>query len=75
MTPKEKAKEILYKMGISLYYSNEPETALYNKIKYRNEYNKECASIMIDEIISNRSKIHLPDKLYWQRVKQEIQKL
>ena len=36
---------------------------------------KQCALIAVDEIITNRERIKGIDKLYWQEVKHEIEKL
>ena len=36
---------------------------------------KDCALIAVDEIITNRERIKGIDKLYWQEVKHEIEKL
>jgi len=62
MTPKEQAI-ILYNKFMEIPYPTHSDRA------------KHCALISVNEIISNRNKIHLPDKLYWQRVKKEIEKL
>jgi hypothetical protein len=61
-TPEEKAREILIKMQ----FQSQPLMF---------EQAKKCALIAVDEIISNRQRIKDIDKLYWQQVKQEIEKL
>ena len=61
MTPKEKAQELIDK------YLN---VALLDKYE-----SKQCALIAVEEIITNRERIKGIDKLYWQEVKQEIEKL
>jgi len=66
MTPKEKAKELADKF--------------YNEVKYM-ERAKECALIAVDEIIkllvdlSDGNFTHVNDVIYYQEVKQEIEKL
>lgn len=68
MTPKEKAEELLNK------YKDLSIVTTYNG----NDYNivaKKCALILVDEIITNRKEIHMKNKLYWQKVKQEIENL
>jgi|DEB0MinimDraft_6_1074348.scaffolds.fasta_scaffold07489_6 hypothetical protein len=60
MTPKEKAKELVFK---------------YEQYKWINaDLSKECALIAVNEIINNdgftRFDIHLTE--YWQNVKTEI---
>ena len=70
MTPKEKAEQLFFK------YRN-----LENKDSFINNYNaKKCALIAVDEIINNSLEYMgcRPEEgeiIYWQEVKQEIQKL
>jgi hypothetical protein len=65
MIPKEKAKELFFKMSF--------ETHAYNA--------KHCALIAVNEIIQHiETSYHNEDiikgsKLYWQEVKQEIERL
>ena len=63
MTPKEKAKELVDQYDETLTYLESKSKA------------KQCALIAVDEIITNRERIKGIDKLYWQEVKQEIEKL
>lgn len=82
MTPKDKAKELVDKIGnIQLYIDLEPRN-IEGKIKYFDEYLvKECALIAVDEIIKE-----IDDKFlerydavdryfYYKEVKKEIDKL
>jgi hypothetical protein len=46
-----------------------------NECLLTTEGGKVAALIAVDEIISNRERIKYIDKLYWQEVKQEIEKL
>ena len=70
MTPKEKAKELFFK------YRN-----LENKHSYINNYNaKKCALIAVDEILNDDWYIATAEDLrardkYWNKAKQEIEKL
>ena len=67
MTPKEKAKELVFKYDF--YLGNEQEN-----IKEA----KDCALIAVDEIINctkNGLGLTKYSKEYWQEVKQEIEKL
>jgi len=63
MTPKEKADNLCTRF---IYRTTEYVTL---------DDAKKCALIAVDEIISNRERIKGIDKLYWQQVKQEIEKL
>lgn len=65
MTPKEKAKELVFKM----YSINQTEDRelLFN-------LSKKSAIIAVDEIIINGFNPQLPYN-YWQEVKEEIEKL
>ena len=73
MTPKEKAKDLVGKYGIWCWNNEWEEVA------------KKCALIAVDEIINSNpifvtSKLEGKDGmheayLYWQEVKQEIEKL
>jgi hypothetical protein len=67
MTPKEKAKELVF------MFSNEVRGIFFKKFR-----TKQCALIAVDEIINSmivatfNKHPHLP---YWQQVKKEIEKL
>jgi hypothetical protein len=70
MTPKEKAKELVYKFDNTMEFSTPQRFA------------KKCAMIAVDEILQNvyddRATIgrrNLTDKEYWTEVKQEIENL
>ena len=62
MTPKQKAKELFEKF----YYANQPSTFELNQAK-------QCALIAIDEIIASKPIIN--SLKYWEKVKQELEKL
>ena len=67
MTPQEKAKELLDKMTTNT--NNET-------LMYKNKYAKECALVMIKEILNNSTFLLSYGELYyWQQVKQELEKL
>jgi hypothetical protein len=68
MTPKEKAKELVYKCDETLEFSTPQRFA------------RKCALIAVDEIISEIEPSVSMDVIearikYWEEVKQEIQKL
>jgi hypothetical protein len=71
MTPKEKAKELFYKMSDVFQGNLDNYTA------------ERCALIAVDEIINNNSKIpgdldglHIMENiLFWEEVKHEIKNL
>ena len=77
MTPKEKAKDLLDK-----FFQYIPAQ---EELEYEYAYAKQCALIAVDEIIKSNpifvtSKLEGKDGmheayLYWQEVKQEIEKL
>lgn len=67
MTPKEKADDLCGKMLYQIEWNAQPSTV--------KGVAKQCALICVEEIISNREKVHLPNKIYWQMVKQELQKI
>lgn len=60
MTPKEKAKELVYKFDDAMEFATPQRFA------------KKCALIAVDEIMKHNS---FPTMDYWQEVKQEIEKL
>ena len=63
MTPKDKAKELVWKYLpiLELWKENNSNKA------------KECALIAVNEIL--KLDIYSSDEYYWQEVKQEIEKL
>ena len=68
MTPKEKAQQLIYAYEAFTDRDNEFEFA------------KQCALIAVDELIELRKGYFdctnpMQDELYWQEVKQEIEKL
>jgi len=67
MTPKEKAKELVYKFDDTMEFSTPQRFA------------KQCALIAVDEILSmgimSDSGHFRMAKSYWEEVKQEIKKL
>jgi hypothetical protein len=73
MIPKEKAKELLEKYDFIYTYDGldimDEDLTLADR--------KECAIITVDEIIQAMDNVMLPNpfKQYWNKVKQEIQKL
>jgi hypothetical protein len=60
MTPKEKAKELYFKMHSQNYIISVEA--------------KQCALIAVDEIIKELERCFIHNE-YWQEVKQEIEKL
>ena len=67
MTPKEKAKELIEKYQF-IYIPH--YTSMFEV--------KECALIVVDEIINDNPNIYDSDRLnykYWNQVKEEINKL
>ena len=66
MTPKEKAEELFNKYADGFNFDS-----TYRDYK---QQSKQCALIAVDEII-NEFYTHPVAKIYWQDVKQEIQKL
>jgi len=60
MTPKEKAEDLYNRML--------PKSGVVFKSQA-----KQCALVAVDEILERD--IHSFDKIYWQEVKQEIEKL
>jgi len=66
MTPKEKAKDLYDSYWYCLLQSN---------IVKRDYWSQQCALIAVDEIILEMDNVMLPNKHYWNEVKQEIEKL
>ena len=70
MTPQEKAKELFAKYADEFNFDD-----TYRGYK---QQSKQCALIVVDEIIKYQEKIsehYWIDLEYWQEVKQEIEKL
>ena len=71
MTPKEKAKELVDKM--------EYKAMIHDCFGSEYLVAKDCALVAVDEILSMGIMSHSGDwemaKLYWEEVKQEIEKL
>ncbi len=69
MTPKEKAKDLFLK------FRQIPPFSPYTGIDDAEA--KECALIAVDEIIQAMDNVMLPNpfKQYWNKVKQEIEKI
>lgn len=71
MTPKEKAKEIYFKM-----LNWQPEADKYLERNVISISAKKCALIAVDEIINSTSWQYITNGLdYWNKVKHEIEKL
>lgn len=69
MEAKEKAQELYSTYRYTLSLPNAPLKENKDVVA------KQCALIAVDEIISNRERINGIDKLYWQQVKEELNKL
>ena len=70
MTPKEKAKDLVYKFYPSVQWKLGQEDCL--------DRAKQCALIAVDEILNFRTflkSMPLEDIYYWQEVKKEIEQL
>ena len=69
MTPKEKAKQLINKFTFaSIYFVDKEQGAIINA--------KFCAKLAVDEILNQIDNWGIISvKGYWQRVKQEIEKL
>ena len=72
MTPKEKAIELVDKMGFSTMHTID-NTSGQSKPIYKNQYAKQCALIAVEELI--KATTPLTSTYYWQEVKTEIEKL
>jgi|LakMenEpi03Aug12_release.lakeMendotaPanAssembly.Ray.scaffolds.fasta_scaffold1768728_1 hypothetical protein len=74
MTPKEKAEELLESVMFSLSKQIDLNTGEYKPI-LTNPYYKECALIVVDEILNEVNDFIQTDAhlLYWEEVKQEIE--
>jgi hypothetical protein len=80
MTPKEKAIELVDKMGFSTSYTIDNTSGQSTPI-YKNQYAKQCAIIAVDEIIEllldfSKGYYTFSNNLkYYEEVKEEINKL
>jgi hypothetical protein len=86
MTPKEKAKELFYKMRKQTCQYQEYAGAKYTTCEIGYEAGKKCALIVVDEIINSNPTIFYEEIIenigytairecnsnYWEEVKQEI---
>jgi len=72
MTPKEKAIELVDKMGFSTMHTIDNTSGQSTPI-YKNQYAKQCALIAVEELI--KATTPLTSTYYWQKVKTEIEKL
>jgi hypothetical protein len=72
MTPKEKAIELVDKMGFSTMHTIDNTSGQSTPI-YKNQYAKQCALIAVEELI--KATTPLTSTYYWQEVKTEIEKL
>ena len=78
MTPKEKAKELVTK-----FINIDSDSEMFDGFKMTLFYSQRCALIAVDEIIKAKTKILdkgdgwqlVESNIYWQEVKQEIEKL
>jgi hypothetical protein len=75
MTPNTKAKELV----IKFFDINDDKLSTKGCSPFIDrDYAKKCATIAVDEIIQDNSNIYDSDRLnfkYWNKVKQEIEKL
>ena len=77
MTPKEKAEELVDKFHIKVYVSF-IENSIPSVINALMLYNsaKQCALIAVDEIITFGNQLGIREPMmYWNKVKEEIEKL
>jgi hypothetical protein len=73
MTPKEKAKDL-----VSIYWNTKVETINVIESIMSKELAIKCALIAVDELIKSspqKPRSYTDTMLYWQEVKQEIEKL
>jgi hypothetical protein len=72
MTPKEKAKELTLK-----FMKIDSDSEKFDEFKMKFFYAQRCALIAVDEIIKAMDNVMLPNpfKQYWNKVKQEIEKI
>lgn len=72
MSPKEKAEELIEKMGINRIPITTRWDLQPNFHILENQFAKECASICIDEVIREIENDRLK---YWEEVRNEFEKL
>ena len=72
MKPKDKAKELTLK-----FMKIDSDSEQFDEFKMKYFYAQRCSLIAVDEIIQAMDNIMLPNpfKQYWNKVKQEINKL
>lgn len=70
MTPEKKAKELWYE-----FYHQIEHTLSEEYSEHENFICKQCALIVVDELIKENYPQDIPRCEYWNEVKQEIQKL
>ena len=72
MKPKEKAKELTLK-----FMKIDSDSEQFDEFEIKFFYAQRCSLIAVDEIIKEMDNIMLPNpfKQYWNKVKQEIEKL
>ena len=82
MTPKEKAEELMQKMNVIHYFKLKGKSEDYKGIpvSMHNDQIKGCALVAVDEIVNNSLEYMgcTPEDgeiIYWENVKQEIEKL
>lgn len=67
MTPKEKAEQLIERFRMNVLD--------YEGCSINDHKAKQCALIAVDEIINSALFKWLEDEIYWQEVKQEVEKL
>lgn len=67
MTPKEKAEQLVERFRMNVLD--------YEGCSINDHKAKQCALIAVDEIINSALFKWLEDEIYWQEVKQEVEKL
>lgn len=71
MTPKEKAKEL-----VDSFYTIDSDSEMFDGFTMPIFYAERCALIAVDEIITFGNQVGIREPMmYWNKVKQEIEKL
>jgi hypothetical protein len=72
MTPKDKARKLTLK-----FMKIDSDSEKFDEFEMKLFYAQRCALIAVDEIIKEMDSVMLPNpfKQYWNKVKQEIEKL